>query len=163
MESPHDTNRLWYFTSDLIYMVIKGKISIKCNATEFDGWNFFVKDWLSNFNVECVFQVGDYHIWSFTNVQRKSVGLEPVINSYKFPVHCGMNIVNVTVGCKTVVSSAKWTKRIWVDDLCMSLMYKRKSTEQHDSVCFQEYGSVYFAQCGSALIILNMYINECPL
>ena len=32
MESPHDTNKLQYFNSDLIYMVIKSKIFIKCNA-----------------------------------------------------------------------------------------------------------------------------------
>ena len=31
----------------------------------------------------------------------------PLINSYQFPVYCGMNIVNVTVGLKTVVSSEK--------------------------------------------------------
>ena len=37
----------------------------------------------------------------FSNVERKSVGLEPVINSYWFAVYYGMNIVNVTVGCKT--------------------------------------------------------------
>ena len=36
MESPHDTNRFRYFTSYLIYMVIKSKIFIKCNAKEFD-------------------------------------------------------------------------------------------------------------------------------
>ena len=36
VESPNDTNRLRYFSSDLIYMVIKRKIFIKCNAKEFD-------------------------------------------------------------------------------------------------------------------------------
>ena len=35
MESPHDTDRLTYFTSDLIYMVLKSKIFIECNAKEF--------------------------------------------------------------------------------------------------------------------------------
>ena len=34
MESPHDTNRLRYFISDLIFMVIKSKVSIKCNYVE---------------------------------------------------------------------------------------------------------------------------------
>ena len=52
-------------------------------------------------------RVEDYHICSFTNVQRKSVGLEPVINSYQFPVYCGMNIVMSLSDAKTVVSSAK--------------------------------------------------------
>ena len=99
MESPHDIKRLRYITSDLIYMVLKSKISIECNDKEFDCWNFRT-DCFSNFNVQCVFLVGDYHIRSFTNVQRKSVGLEPVINSYQFRVHRGMNIVNVTVSSK---------------------------------------------------------------
>ena len=36
MESPHDTNRVRYITSDLIYMVLKRKIFIQCNAKEFD-------------------------------------------------------------------------------------------------------------------------------
>ena len=39
MESPHDTNRLWYFTGDPIYIISKSKILIKYNAKEFDCWN----------------------------------------------------------------------------------------------------------------------------
>ena len=39
-----------------------------------------------------------------------------------------MNIVNVTVGWKTAVSSGKWEKRIWPEDLYFSLIYNRKST-----------------------------------
>ena len=42
----------------------------------------------------------------FTNVQKKSVVLEPVINSYQFPIVSGMNFVNVTVA-KIVVSSSQ--------------------------------------------------------
>ena len=49
MESPHDTNRLIYFTSDLIYMVLKSMIFIECNAKEFD-WTF-QKNWFSNLNL----------------------------------------------------------------------------------------------------------------
>ena len=52
--------------------------------------------------------------WSFTNVQRKSVGLEPVINSYQFPVHWGMNIVDVTVGCKNCCIVGKMNKALLV-------------------------------------------------
>ena len=88
MESPHDTNRLRYFTSDLIYIIHKSKVFIECNTKEFDCWNFRT-DWFSNFNVKCVFLVGVYHIWSFTNVQSKSLGLQ--LCSYQllqFPVHC---------------------------------------------------------------------------
>ena len=54
MESPHDTNRLRYFISDLIYIFIKCKIFINYNAKEFDSEGFR-NDWFSNFNVECVF------------------------------------------------------------------------------------------------------------
>ena len=45
-----------------------------------------------------------------TNVQRKSVGLKPVINSYQFPVHLRMNIVDVTVGCKNCCIISKMNK-----------------------------------------------------
>ena len=45
-----------------------------------------------------------------TLVERKSVGLEPVINSYQFPIHSVMNIVNVTVGCKNCCIVCKMNK-----------------------------------------------------
>ena len=90
-------------------MVIKSKILITCNTKEFDCWNF-QKDWFSNSNIECFFLVGDYHIWSLTNVQRKPVGFEPVINTYQFPIHSGMNIVNVSVGCKNCCTVSKMNK-----------------------------------------------------
>ena len=32
MESPHDTNRFRFFSSYLLYMVLKSKIFIECNA-----------------------------------------------------------------------------------------------------------------------------------
>ena len=35
-ESPHDEKRLWYFSCDFIYMVVKSEIFIKCNAKKFD-------------------------------------------------------------------------------------------------------------------------------
>ena len=56
MEFPHDTNRLRYITSDLIYMVIKRKIFIERNAKEFDRRNF-CKDCFSNFNVKKFFSL----------------------------------------------------------------------------------------------------------
>ena len=58
-----------------------------------------------------------------------------IINTYQLPIHSGMDIVNVTVGWKTVVSSAKWTKRIWFEDLYMLLIYKRKSTGPNTDPC----------------------------
>ena len=79
------------------------------NTKEFDCWNF--SNYLfSNFNVECIFLFGYYHIWSFTNVQKKFAHLEAVINSYQFPVNCGMNIVNGTVRCKNCCTISKMNK-----------------------------------------------------
>ena len=61
----------------------------------------FRQDWITNFTaVPCIFLVWDYHMWSSTNIERKAVGLEPVINSHQFPVDSGMDIVHVTGGCK---------------------------------------------------------------
>ena len=34
------------------------------------------------------------------SIQRKCFGLEAVIKYYQFPVHCGMNTVNVTADAK---------------------------------------------------------------
>ena len=84
------------FTVD-IFVMINSRI-LMSNA--FFWLEITICEVLLTFNVECFFLVGDYHMRSFTNVQRKSVGREPVINCYQFPVHCGMNIFNVTVGCK---------------------------------------------------------------
>ena len=66
-------------------MAIKGKVFIKCNAKEFDSRDF-CQNQISNSNLNCIFLVGDYHIWSFTDVERKSVGLEPIMNTYQLPV-----------------------------------------------------------------------------
>ena len=135
MESPHDANRLRYFTIDLFTCSLNVKFSSSITPRNLTVETFVRID--SRFLMSNAFLVGDYHIWSFTNDQRKSIGLEPVINSYQFPVHCGMNIVNVTTlsDAKTVVSSAKWTKRIWFEDLCMSFIYKRKNTGLNTDPC----------------------------
>ena len=134
MESPQDANRLRYFTSDFIYIVIKSKIFIKCEAMEFDCQNFR-NDWFLNLNVVCVFLVGYYHIWSITNVQRKSVGLEPVINSYQFPVHCGLNIVHVSVGWRSCCIVSKMIKKylVW-RSMHVTDIRKKKYCSQHRSL-----------------------------
>ena len=132
-ESLHVAYRLRYFSSYVIYMVIKIKIFIMCNAKLFDCENFR-KDWISTcINVvECVFLVRYFHIWSFTNVDRKSVGLEPVINSYQFPIHSCMMLelhdeflhtawAVALSYAKTVVYSEKWTKRILFENLYILL------------------------------------------
>ena len=114
MESPHNTNRFWYFTSDFIYMVLIRIFSSSVTPRNVTVETFVRIDsriLMSN----AFFLVGDYHIWSFTNVQRKSVGLDPVINPYHFPVHSGMNIVNVTVSCKNCFIVSKMNKKhlVW--------------------------------------------------
>ena len=95
-------------------MVIKSKIFIKCNAKEFDSLDF-CKNIIPNSNVNCMFLVGDYHLWSFTDVERNAVGLEPVTNPYQLSIHSGMDIVNVTVGCKNccIISKMNKTHLIW--------------------------------------------------
>ena len=115
-------------------MVIKSKICIKCNAKEFDSWDV-CKNLISNFNVNCIFLVGDYHIWSFTDVERKSVGLEPVINTYQLPIHSGMDIVNVTVGCKNcyIISKMNKTNLIWGSIHVIDIQ-KKKYWAQHRSL-----------------------------
>ena len=114
MQSPHNTNRLRYFSSDVFYMVISCKVFIECKAKEFDSWDF-CKNWISNSNLNCLFLVGDYHIWRFTDVERMSVGLESTINTYQLPIHSGMDIVTVTVGCKNcrIISKMNKTNLIW--------------------------------------------------
>ena len=70
-----------------------------------------LKNWISNSYVNCIFLVGDYLIWSFTDIER-SVGL---INTYQLPIHSGMDIVNVTVRCKNccIISRMNKTHLIW--------------------------------------------------
>ena len=97
-------------------MVIKSKIFIKCNgnAKEFDSRDFCM-NWISNSNINFIFLVGDYHMWSFTDVEIKSVGLEPVINTYQLLIHSTMDIVNVIVRCKncSILSKMNKTHLIW--------------------------------------------------
>ena len=83
---------------------------IKCNANEFDSWDF-CKNWISNSNDNCIFLIEYYHIKSFIDVERKSVF--SVINTYQLPIHSGMDIVNVTVGCKNCCISSKMNNCIW--------------------------------------------------
>ena len=124
MESPHDTNSLWYFNTDLIYMLIKSKILIKCNAKEIDCWNFH-KDWFSNFNVECVFLVG-YHTSSFTNIQRSLLVLSQLSTPTSSLFTVSWTLLMSLSDAKTVVSSEKWTKHIWLENLCMSYWYPKE-------------------------------------
>ena len=49
------------------------------------------------------------------NVESKSVGIDQVINSYQLIIQSGMNVFNVTVGCKIscIVSKMNKTHLIW--------------------------------------------------
>ena len=134
MESPHDTNRLWYFTSNLIYMDIKSKSFITCNDKEFDGWNFR-KDWFSNFSVESVFLVGDYHYEILLTFREILLVLSQLSTPTSYLFTVAWTLLMSLSDSKTVVSSAKWTKRIWFEDLCMALIYKRKSTRPNTEPC----------------------------
>ena len=115
-------------------MVIKSEIFIKCNTNEFDSWDV-CKNWISNSNVNCIFLVEDYHKWSFTDVERKSVGLEPVSNTYQLPIHSGMDIVNVTVGCKNccIIRKMNKTHLIWGSIHVIDIQ-KKKYWAQHRSL-----------------------------
>ena len=93
-ESPHDTNRLRYF---IVVTLFTWSLKVKVSSS-IKEWLSELSEWLiSNCNVfEWVFVFGYYYMCSFTNIETKSVGHEPVITSYQFPIHSGINIVNVT-------------------------------------------------------------------
>ena len=138
MESPHDTNRLRYITSDLFTWSLKVRFSSSVtprNLTVETFVKIVTRILMLEIKIYSNFLVGDHHIWSFTNVQRKSVGLEPVINSCQFPVHCGMNIVNVTVGCKNccIVSKMNKAQLVW-GSMHVIDVQKKKYWAQHRSL-----------------------------
>ena len=59
IESTHDTNRLKYFSSDLIYMVIKSKIFIKYNAKEFGSLDIMLTRVTTVVNMYCRWYCAD--------------------------------------------------------------------------------------------------------
>ena len=81
------------------------------------------------------FLVGDYHIWSYTYVERKSVDLEPIINTYQLSSHIGMDIVNVTVGYKNccIISKMNKTHLIWGSIHVIDIQ-KKEYCAQHRSL-----------------------------
>ena len=139
MESPHDTNRLKYITSDLIYMVLKGRFPSSATPRNLTVETFVrIVSLILMSNAFFWLEIIIYEVL-LTFRESLQVPLEPVINSYQFHVHWGMNIVDVTVGCKNCCIGAKWIKRNWSEDLCMSLMYKRKSTGPNTDPCGTPY------------------------
>ena len=135
MKYPPDTNRLRYFSSDLFYMVIKSKIFIKCNAKEFDCWNFR-KDWISKFNVWCVFFWLEIIIYEVLQTFRESLlVLNQLSTSTSSLFTVAWTLFMSLSDAKTVALSAKLTKRILIEDLYLSLIYKRKSTGPNADPC----------------------------
>ena len=130
-------------------MVIKSKIFIKCNAKEFDSWDFY-KNLISNSNLNCIYLVGDYHIWSFTDIERKSVGLEPVINAYQLPIHCGRDIVKSLSDAKTITNKTNKTHLIWGSIHVIDIQ-KKEYWAQH--------WSLWNTQCKQVAHAKNVYFD----
>ena len=107
-------------------------------------WLDFCKIWIWNSNVNCIFLVGDYHIWSFTDVERKSVGLEPVITTYPLFTLAWTLIVNVTVSWKncSIVSKMNKTHLIWGSIHVIDIQ-KKKYWAKHQSLWAPQYNVWY--------------------
>ena len=71
----------------------------------------YFKDKLSSRQPSHFFLVGVYHIWSYTDFERKSLGLVPVINTYQLHIHSDIDIINVTVGSKNCCIISKIKKK----------------------------------------------------
>ena len=113
-------------------MVIKNNFLIKCNAKEFDSCDF-CKNWITNSNVNCIFLVGDYHIWSLADVERKSVCLKPVINAYHAGPYSQWHAWTLTtMGCKNcpIISKMNKTQLIWGSIHVIDIQ-KKKYWAQH--------------------------------
>ena len=128
MESPYNTNRLRYITSDLIYIVLK---SIRFFSNEMPR-NLTVETFVRIVsqilmsNVYFWLEIIIYHI--LLTFRESLLALSQLSTPTSSLFTEAWTLLMSLSDAKTVVSSAKWTKRIWSEDQCMSLMYKRKST-----------------------------------
>ena len=134
MESPHNTNRLRYITSDLIYMVLKSKIFINMMPRNLTI-EIFVRI-VSRILMSNAFFWLEIIIYEVLLMIRESLLL---LSQLSIPTSSlfteAWTLLMSLLDAKTVVSLAKWTKRNWSEDLCMSLMYKRKSTMPNTEAC----------------------------
>ena len=130
MES-HDTDRLWYFTSDLIYMFLKSKIFIECKTQRNLTVETFVRIdsliWMSIY-IYAFFWLEIIIYEGLLTFRESLLVLSQLLTPSSSLVTVTWTLLMSLSDAETVVSSAKWTKRIWLEDLCMSLIYKRKST-----------------------------------
>ena len=60
---------------------------------------------------------------------------------------------------KTVVSSAKWTKRIWSHDLCMSLIFKRSTGPSDAKKTFFFCSVLFFVKKKHFLNFFKFFLN----
>ena len=133
-----------YITSDLIYMVLKSKIFIERNVRNLTVETFIrIVSWIWMSNAFFWLEIIIYEVWydktshfiHFICILQKLLLFREsllVLSQLSTPTSSLFTEVWTLLmslsDVKTVVSSAKWTKRIWVEDVCMSLIYKRKST-----------------------------------
>ena len=131
--TPTDLNSLLVIY--LIYMVMKWRFSSSVTLRNLVVQTFtMVKLLHLMMPLACFFIVWDNHTWSFTNIERKSVGFEEIINSYQFPIVMIWQFLMPLSDAKPVVSSAKGTER-WFEGLYLPLINKRKSTGLNTQLC----------------------------
>ena len=114
-------------------MVIKSKIFIKCTPRNLTVEAFIRIESRILMSI-AFFIIYIYHMklsymksyWRWEKV------CWPRASYQQLPV---LYIIMSLSDAKTVVSSAKWTKHIWFEDLFMSLIYKRKSTLPNTEPC----------------------------
>ena len=127
----HNTNRLRYFISE----VFTWSFTVRFSSSE-TPLNLTVETLVrieSRILMSIAFSlVWDYRIRSLTDVERKSVGITPVINTSQFLIHSAMNIVNVIVWCKNccIVSKMNKTHLIWGSQHVIDIQ-KKKYWAQH--------------------------------
>ena len=72
---------------------------------------------------------------SYMKCYWKSVTIEPVINTYQLPIHSGMDIVNVNVGCKNCCIISKMNKmHLILGSIYVIDIQKKEYWAQHRSL-----------------------------
>ena len=126
MESPLDTNRLRYIIREFIYMVqVRFPSTVTPRNLTVETFVRMVSPILMSnacFWLEII-------IYEVLLTFRESLSVMSQLSTSTSSLFTeAWTLLMSLSDAKTVVSSAKWTKRIWSEDLCMLLMYKRKST-----------------------------------
>ena len=115
-------------------MVIKSKIFIKCNTKELTVETFV--------RIESRILISIWFFWLEIIIYEILLALREsllALSQLSIPTSSLFTVAWTSLmslsNAKTVVSSAKWTTRIWFEDLYMSLIYKRKSTRPNTEPC----------------------------